>query len=87
MHAPFNVRTSEELHSDLSESTVAASGGCLRFAELRYASVLQDRHKVQTSSSLALILSAVFFHVSCLPHDSDQWKYIRHVRLLEELGS
>ena len=61
MHALLNVRILEELHSDLSESTVAASGGCLRFAELRYASVLQDRHKVQTSSSLALILSACFF--------------------------
>ena len=32
--------------------------------------------------------SNVFFStLLCLPHDSDQWKYIRHVGLLEELGS
>jgi len=35
----------KELHRDLSESTVAASGGCLRFAELRYASVLQAKQR------------------------------------------
>ena len=29
----------------------------------------------------------VFSTLRCLPHDFDQWKYIRHVRLLEELGS
>lgn len=35
----------KDLQVDLAESTIAASGGCLRFAELRYASVLQAKQR------------------------------------------
>lgn len=35
----------KDLQVDLAESTIAASGGCLRFAELRYSSVLQAKQR------------------------------------------